>query len=137
MKYEVVTDAQGYILLLRHTGTVKDYVELDLSQYDLSDNRLFAYKLGKNELIFDEERYNEILKEKQDVADMKEISRLKKLLSESDYIISEWGEEIISLDNPLTWVADVIKINIRYIKKYKEVLANRKSWRARIEELGG
>ena len=50
-------------------------------------------------------------------------------------VIARWGEEIISLDNPLTWISDVIKINLKYMKNYKELLKNRKEWRERIEEL--
>ena len=135
MKYYVVTDAQGYVLLIQHTNTVKDYVELNLDDYDFSDDRIHAYKLGKNELIFDQIRYNEILSEKKKIEDNKEIEELQKLLNESDYVIARWGEEIISLDNPLTWISDVIKINLKYMKNYKELLKNRKEWRERIEEL--
>ena len=137
MKYEVITNAFGYVITIRHTGTKRDFVTLDLQDYDFSDDRLFAYKLGKNELIFDEKRYEEIQYVKQKKADQTEIDTLKDLLTQTDYIMAEWGEEIISLDNPLTWVADVIKINLKYIKQYKQVLSNRKTWRARIKELEG
>lgn len=135
MKYYIITDSQGYVLTIQHTNTVKDYIELNLDDYDLSNDRIYAYKLGKNELLFDPKRYEEIQAEKQKALNNKEISELQRKLQETDYIISKWGEEIISLDNALTWVADVIKINIRYIKEYKEVLKNRKKWRERIEEL--
>ena len=135
MKYQVITDSKGYVSIIRHTGTIKDFVELDLDEYDLSENRLHAYKLGKNELIFDEVRYQEILDELQHNADQKEIADLKEKLNETDYIIARWGEELVGLDNPLTWIADVIKINLKYSKEYKEALANRKKWRERIEEL--
>lgn len=137
MKYEVITDSKGYCLFIRHTGTLKDYVELDLDKYDLSEGRLNAYKLGKNELIFDDKRYKEILAEKQKEKDQEEVSYLKQLLNESDYIFARWGEEIIALNNPLTWVADVIKINLKYMTKYKETIENRKKWRERIEKLDG
>ena len=73
--------------------------------------------------------------EKQKVADEKEIADLEQKLNETDYIIARWGEEIVSLDNPITWIADVIKINVKYAKEYKEAFANRKVWRERIEEL--
>ena len=135
MKYYIITDSQGYVLTIQHTNTVKDYVELNLDDYDLSNDRIYAYKLGKNELLFDPKRYEEIQSEKQKVLNNKEISELQKKLQETDYIIFEWGEEIISLNNALTWVADVIKINLKFIKEYKEVLENRKLWRERIEEL--
>ena len=61
MKYQVICDSDGYVSIIRHTGTKKDFVELDLSQYDLSNNKLHAYMLGKNELIFDPMVYQDIL----------------------------------------------------------------------------
>lgn len=135
MKYEVITNFDGYVQIIRHTGTPRDFVELNLDDYNLEDDRLFAYRLGKNELIFDEAKYKEICKEKEKEADFKEIAELKQKLTDSDYIIARWGEEIVSLENPLTWIADVIKINLKYSKEYKDAFANRKKWRARIEEL--
>lgn len=137
MKYEVITDFEQYCQIIRHTGTYKDFVELNLEDYDLSDGRLYAYKLGKNRLIWDENKWQQILDERQEKADQKEISVLKEKLNETDYIMARWGEELISLTNPLTWIADVIKINIKYATMYKDALANRKKWRERIEELGG
>lgn len=135
MKYNVVTDADGYVQIIRHTGTRLDFVELDLSKYDLTEDRMHAYKLGRNELIFDEAKYQEILNEKQKEADLKEIADLEQKLNDTDYIIARWGEEIVSLDKPLTWITDVIKINLKYASLYKEAFANRKRWRERIEEL--
>ena len=135
MKYYVVTDAKGYVMMIKHTGTKMDFIELDLEKYDFSEDRMYAYKLGKNELIFDDLKYQEILREKQKVADEREIEDLEQKLNDTDWIIARWGEEIVSLTNPVTWVADVIKINTKYAKEYKETFANRKTWRARIEEL--
>ena len=135
MKYEVITDINKFCQIIRHTGTIRDFVELDLSEYNLEDGRLFAYKLGKNRLIWDEYKWQEILKERQDKADQEEIKDLKQKLNDTDYIIARWGEEIVSLDNPLTWITDVIKINLKYSKQYAEALKNRKAWRERIEEL--
>lgn len=137
MKYEVITDFEGYVQVIRHTGTIRDYVELDLDKYDLSNDRLFAYKLGKNRLIFDEKKYKEITDVKQKVEDEKEISRLKSFLNETDYITARAFEEVMALNNPLTWIADVIKINIKYTTQYASVMAERVKARKRIEELGG
>lgn len=135
MKYQVITDADGYVSIIRHTGTKKDFVELDLSEYDLSNNKLHAYKLGKNQLIFDEERYQQILDEIQHKEDLKEIASLKSFLNETDYITARAFEEVMALNNPLTWVADVIKINLKYSKQYAETI-NKRIWaRKRIEEL--
>ena len=137
IKYFVTVDARGYVLSIVHTGTIKDFVELDLDEYDLSGDRKRAYKLGKNRLIFDEEEYKRILDEKQKKADLLEIADLKQKLNDTDYIMARYVEEVLSLNNPLTWVADVIKLNAKYLKQYSEALKNRKKWRERIEELDG
>lgn len=137
MKYEVITDSLGYVLTIRQTGTKRDFVTLDLDKYDLSDGRIFAYQLGKNTLIWDEKRWNELQTIEQQKADAKEISSLKQMLNSTDWIMAKWVEEILALNNPLTWAADVIKINIKYMKEYSQTIADRKAWRERIEELGG
>lgn len=137
MKYYVVTDYQGYVQVIKHTNSRLDYIELDLAKYDLSEDRIHAYKLGKNELIFDEEKYQEICADKDQIVKEKEIGELEQKLNDTDYIIARWGEEIVALDNPLTWISDVIKINLKYSKEYKEIFAQRKAWRQRIEELRG
>lgn len=137
MKYEVVTDRNGYCVFIRHTGTKLDFVELDLSKYDFTDGRMSAYKLGKDELIFDESKWSEMSKNKIKEDDKVEIVTLKQRLLETDYIAAKWLEEIISLDNPLTWIRDVIAINIKYSKEYRDTIRKRKLWRKRIKELEG
>ena len=135
MKYEVITDIQNYCQIIRHTGTVKDFVELNLDDYNLEDGRLFAYKLGKNRLIWDEKRWQDILAQRQQKADQEEVKTLKEKLNETDYIIARWGEDIMALDNRLTWIVDAIAISIKYSQMYRQTLINRKAWRERIEEL--
>lgn len=137
MKYQVLTDRNGYVLSIKQTGTKMDFVSLDLDKYDLSDGRIFAYQLGKNTLIWDEKRWNELQAIEQQKADTKEINSLKQMLNSTDWIMAKWVEEILSLQNPLTWIADVIKVNVKYLKDYRQTIADRKAWRERIEELGG
>ena len=137
MKYQVILDVQGYVSIIRHTGTIRDFVELNLEDYDFSNHRLHAYKLGKDKLIFDDNRYQEILKEIQKKEDEKEISSLKSFLNETDYITSRCFEEIMALDNRLTWVVDAIAITLKYRQQYKEALTKRVWARKRIEELEG
>ena len=135
MKYYVTTDLRGYVLSVVHTGTIRDYVELNLEDYDLTKIR--AYKLGKNKLIFDAEEWKRIEDENQHKADEKEISELEQKLADTDYIFAKYCEELLAMDNPLTWISDVIKLNVRYTKQYSETIKNRKKWRERIEELRG
>lgn len=137
MKYEVITDREGYCVIIRHTGTKLDYVELDLDKYDLTDGRINAYKLGKNELIFDKSKWSSMKAKETVTANEQNIATLKERLAETDYIAAKWLEEIIALDNPLTWIRDVISINIKYSKEYRDTIRKRKLWRKRIKELEG
>lgn len=135
MKYEVITDTQKYCQIIRHTGTIRDFVELNLDDYNLEDGRLYAYKLGKNRLIWDENRWQQILAQRQEKADQEEVKDLKQKLNETDYIMARWAEDIMGLDNRLTWIIDAIAISIKYSHMYAQTIADRKRWRERIEEL--
>ena len=112
-------------------------MELDLTKYDLTEDRIHAYKLGKNELIWDEAKYKAILDEKQKQADEKEIAELESFLNETDAYPTRAWEEIMALTNPLTWVNDVLKITVKYSKKYKALLQQRVQAWTRLDELKG
>ena len=86
------------------------------------------------EFVLDEEKVAEV---NQKTSDSNEIEDLQKKLNETDYIFAKYCEELLSLNNPLTWVTDVIKLNVKYMQLYAETIKNRKQWRERIEELGG
>ena len=131
MKYTVNIDEQNYVLSIANTPN--DNIELDLTDIDLS--HLSAYQLLDNELVLDEVKLNELIaQEHQHEAD-EEIFDLEQKLNSTDYIMARMLEEIMALDKPLTFIADMIKIFIAYAQKYKTQLANRKSWRERIEKL--
>lgn len=131
MKYEVITDYQRYVQVIRHTGTIRDFVELDLDKYDLTEDRIYAYKLGKNELIFDDEKYKQILEEKQKEADQEEIEQLYKELQATDEDMLGFLEDMFSLKNPLTFISDLINL----MKKYSMLVVARQQIRQRIKEL--
>lgn len=129
--FTVNLDKDGFILSISHTD--HDNVSLDLNKIDLK--YLNAYKLIDGVISLDEEKKAEMEAEEQEEAKQTEIADLKESLNETDYIMSRMLEEIMALNNPLTFIADMIKIFASYATKYKDVLANRKIWRARIEEL--
>ena len=127
MKANLTLDQNNYILTLK-TAIDGEYDVPD----DINLDFINCYQLVDGEFVFDEDKYNEV-KGQDDVNE--EIEDLEKKLNSTDYIIARWGEELVSLDNPLTWIADVISINRKYRNMYLEALRNRKIWRARIEEL--
>lgn len=93
---------------------------------------LRCYHLVDNILTLDEEK---VKKEDSDREKAIEIASLKKNLTDSDYVIARTFEEIMSLDNALTFIADFIKILKSYKTQYSELISQRKAWRDRIEEL--
>ena len=99
---------------------------------DFDFDHLHCYHLVDGALVLDAEAVK--LQNSQDAASI-EIAELKKKLTDTDYIFAQELEEISALSNPVTLIADLIKILISYASKYKDVIASRKEWRARIEEL--
>lgn len=131
MLYTVNTDKNNFVLSMSHTKF--DNIEIDIDKIDL--NYLEAYELSGNKLILNQDRKNEIEAERQASAKQTEIDSLKKSLADTDYIISETFENVLTLDNPVTFISDFIKIMVQFNSKYATVIANRKIWRDRIEEL--
>lgn len=131
--FTVNLDENKYILSISHTKN--DNVDIDISLLDF--RYLNAYRLINSEIILDEEKKAQMVEEEQKRADEDEIADLEQKLNSTDYIFARELEEITALSNPITFVADVIKTLVAYASKYKDVIANRKAWRERIEELRG
>jgi hypothetical protein len=137
-KYYVQVDEQGYVIAISQTGNWQlDTVELNLSDYNLTGKFISTYRLIDGKLVQDPVKLAEVVAEQTQIHNNRRIEYLKTLLTQTDYIMSKWVEEIISLDNPLTWISDVIKINVKYINQYRQVIQDRKAWRKEIEDLGG
>ena len=96
---------------------------------------LNCYKFINSEVILDEDKKAELIAEEESESKAEEIADLQQRLNDSDYIIARTFEEIMSLDNSITFIADFIKIIKQFKTQYADVLANRKTWRERIEEL--
>ncbi|MBO5387249.1 MAG: hypothetical protein J6A59_03815 [Lachnospiraceae bacterium] len=131
MKYTINVDKNNYVLSI--ANTIHDNVEIDLTTIDLL--HLSAYQLINNELVLDEVKLNELIAQEHQHEVDDEIFDLEQKLNSTDYILARMLEEIMALDKPLTFIADMIKIFIAYATKYKDTLSNRKTWRERIEEL--
>ena len=133
MLYTVNIDADRYIVSVGHTKN--DNIEINLDLLDL--RYLNAYRLIDSEIVLDEARKAELVAAETQKEIDEEIADLKQKLTESDYIVANTFEQVMSLDNALTFVADFIKIMADFRKKYADLIINRKNWRARIEELEG
>ena len=137
-KYYVQVDENGYVIAISQTGNWQlDTVELDLLDYNLTGKFISTYRLIDGKLVQDPVKLAEVVAEQTKISNARRIKYLKDLLSQTDYITSKWAEEIMSLDNRLTWLVDAIAISVKYMKEYKEILQQRIAWRKEIEDLGG
>ena len=128
----IKTDKDNYVTDYYYTNDADG--AYDVSMGDIDAGYINCYQFMNNKFVLDEKKYQE---EKANDEKQNEIIQLKNNLVDTDYIFSKELEEITSLSNPLTFVADIIKILVNYATVYKDVIAQRKAWRARIEELGG
>ena len=131
MLYTVNKDKDNFILSLSHTAN--DDTEIDIESIDM--NYLNAYQLIGGKMIMNQDRKEEIVNSRNQKAKETEIISLKTSLADTDYIVAEAFENVLALDNPVTFISDLIKILVQYNSKYATVIANRKLWRNRIEEL--
>lgn len=131
MLFTVNTDINNYVTSIGHTD--HDNIELDLEQ--IETEYLNAYKFIDGVLELDENKKAELIKQEEQTAKETEILELEQALNRTDYIMARMMEEIMALNNPLTFISDMIKIFVSYGTKYKDTLADRKTWRERIEEL--
>ena len=127
MRANITFDVDGYAI--NFAQALDGKYELPLT-FDIDFLR--CYHLVDNELVLDEEKKASAVEEEEKQI---EINDLQNKLNGTDYIIARTFEEIMALDNPLTFIADFIKILKNFKSKYAEQLENRKTWRERIEEL--
>lgn len=131
MLYTINTDKNNFVLSISHT--TNDNIDVDIDS--IEPEYLNAYELVGNKLIMNQDRKSEIETERNEEAKRTEIESLKKSLADTDYIVSETFENVLALDNPVTFISDFIKVMVQFNSKYATVIANRKIWRDRIEEL--
>ena len=131
MLFTVNLDKDNFILSLAHTSN--DNVDIDVEKIDMK--YLNAYQILNGIVTLNEEKKAEMIEAEEQAEKDEEIAELEKNLNDTDYIMARMVEEIMALNNPLTFITDIIKIFANYATKYKDALADRKTWRARIEEL--
>lgn len=133
MLYTVNIDMDGFILSVGHTKN--DNTELDLNKMDLP--HINAYKLSADGFVLDEQRLTELVQAEEQKAKDDEIAQLKEMLNQTDYIMAETFESIMALNNPVTFIADFIKVLVDFKQQYSKAIEDRKLWRQRIKELEG
>lgn len=129
-KYTVNIDDNKFILSIAHTSN--DSVELDLSQLELE--YLEAYQLVDGVPVLNEMKKAELVAEASKREHDAHIEELKQFLKDTDYIMAETFEKVMALSNPVTFIADIIKILVEFKNKYAEVIAQREEARQEIEK---
>ena len=130
MLYSISTDKNNYVSAI-YNG-LNDNVELDLAIIDME--YLNAYKYIDGVLSFDEDRKSLIIAEREAENKERHIAELKQFLNDTDYVIAETFEKVMSLNNAVTFIADFIKIMIEFKTKYATILAERATARQIIED---
>ena len=133
MKYEIQTK-DGYVSGIVHNGDKRDIYDQNFitNTFYKNGHLINCYKLINGEYILDTEKET---KELEQYNKEKRLSTLHSYLNETDYITARAFEEVMTLNNPLTFITDMIAILIKYTTQYKDVIAQRKVVRAEIEEL--
>lgn len=120
-KYKIRVNEDGYVMGFSAVmdddydfiGQMSEFPEA-CGGWTKFENGVFVEDLEKKEEVLD------------DIARNTEISELEQNLNSTDYIMARMLEEIMALNNPLTFVPDIIKIFANYASKYKDTLADRK-----------
>lgn len=127
MKYSVKTDTNGYVISLAQDPKG---IEIDLSAIDL--DFLFCYKLQDGKLIIDQGKKDEEIEKE---TKKTRIAELRSLLTESDDIMGGFLDDMASLNNPVTFISDFIKLIGNINTKYAQLITDRKAWREELESL--
>lgn len=119
MKVSVVVDDEKYIISISSN---------DEGEYEIDDDfdfeYLHCYHLVDNKIVLDEDKKAEQINEEKNA---EEIFELQNDLNSTDYIMARCFEEIMALNKPLTFIADMIAILVKYSKQYKDVIQQRKN----------
>ena len=127
MKYELLKNDEGFIVSMLKSDKG---IEVDISKMDLAYLDCYYEKDGK--VVLNEDKLAAV---KADESRQFRIHELKKMLEESDGIVTGMLDDIASLNNPVTFISDFIKVLADYNGKYASLIADRKAWRAELETL--
>lgn len=130
MLYTITTDANNYIMSVAHTD--HDSVDIDLEKMDLE--HLEAYRLVDGAVFLDEARKEALIIEENQRKHEEHIQVLKQFLKDTDYVIAETFEQVLALNNPVTFITDIIKILVQFKSKYAAILEERANAREEIEK---
>ena len=122
MKYYLYKNADGFI-----SGFIKSEKEFN---YDgsLPDDFILSlpegwYMQNGNDLIKDEGREEIVLTGR---SKKKRIEEIMKELETTDYVQDDFIDSIMSLNNPVTFITDILALISKITKDYPQIIAKRK-----------
>lgn len=127
MRYEFTLDENNYILGFKNSDK-----GIEFNPVSVNLDYLNCYKLESDKVVLDEEKLS--LKKAEENR-LTELSELKAYLIKTSDTANDFVEELLSLDNPVTFITDIIALIKTYKNTYKTILAQRKQARDRIKEL--
>lgn len=130
MKYTITTEKDDYIASISHSKN--DDVEIDIESIDLQ--HLGAYKYANGTVFLDETRREAMIIEENQRKHQEHIEVLKQFLKDTDYVVAETFEQVLVLNNPVTFITDIIKILVQFKSKYAAILEERANAREEIEK---
>lgn len=124
----IVTDKNGTVISTC-SEPIEDGIEVetDLTFEDIAEHPL-GWKYIKGKLVYDEATETERITA---LDKLREIDSLKQLLTDTDYTVIKSLEQILYANS----LVSLLKALKDGATQYREILANRKSWRERIQEL--
>ena len=127
MKYKISTDKDGYIIKIE-----KDEKGIDIDISSMLLGFLNCYQLNDNKVVLDTEKYQSILNEDEKQS---RISEILKELEQTDYVQDEFINSLLSLNNPVTFITDILALMSNVMKEYPSIIAERKSLIAELKTL--
>ena len=127
MKYRVIADEQNFVI-----GIVADEKGIEIEKDIANSEYLEAYRLAEGKLILDEDRKAELVSRDQTQARAEELTRL---LEDSDIEVTAILDDLTSLNNPVTFVTDLISLLSSFNSKYSQLVKDRKAWRSELNDL--
>ena len=127
MLYTINLDDNNYILSLSHTKN--DNIEVDPESLELK--YLNAYQLIEGMPVLNEERKAELIANEEQKQKEEQIAELIRQLEATNDDMLDFVEQLCSLNNPLTFINDLIAL----MKNYSALVLARQHIRQEIKEL--
>lgn len=127
MKYNIKTDDNGYITEIRQD---EKGIEIEITEQFLSF--MTCYKLSGTNIVLDQEKMNSMIMEEQKE---NRVAEIINELERTDYVQDEFIDSLLSLNNPVTFITDILALISKMTKDYPQIIAKRKELIVELKSL--